>query len=153
VGLAFGTIVAGTLANRIERTGASPLVYKNAVIGLAAFVVILFGAPLFLFSRNLLLAWRRGVLQYSALAGKLGREFESKWLDEGDPGSTLEVPDFSAAIDLYSVVTYTYQMRFVPVDLGSIVTLVIATLVPFVPVLLMGFPLEVVLGEVAKLLF
>jgi hypothetical protein len=152
VGFGFGTVVAGTLANKVAQ-GASPLVCKNAAIALAAFVVTLFGSPLLVFMRNLVSAWRKGILRYGGLADRLGREFEGKWLDETDPGPTLEVPDFSAAVDLYSVVGNAYQMRFVPIDYGSLVLLVIATLSPFVPVLILALPFEVIVDGLANLLF
>ena len=151
VGFGFGTVVAGTLANKVAQ-GASPLVCKNAAIILAAFVVALFGSPLLVFMRNLVSAWRKGILRYGGLADRLGREFESKWLDV-EPGPTLEVPDFSAAVDLYSVVGNAYQMRFVPVDYGSLVLLLIATLSPFVPVLILALPFEVIVDGLANLLF
>jgi hypothetical protein len=151
VGFGFGTVVAGTLANKVAQ-GASPLVCKNAAIILAAFVIALFGSPLLVFMRNLIGAWRKGILRYGGLADRLGREFESKWLDE-EPGPTLEVPDFSAAIDLYSVVANAYQMRFIPIDYGSLVLLLIATLSPFIPVLILALPFEVIVDGLANLLF
>ena len=151
VGFGFGTVVAGTLANKVAQ-GASPLVCKNAAIILAAFVIALFGSPLLVFMKNLVGAWRKGILRYGGLADRLGREFESKWLDQ-EPGPTLEVPDFSAAVDLYSVVGGAYQMRYLPIDYGSLLLLLIATLAPFVPVLLLALPFEVIVDGLADLLF
>jgi hypothetical protein len=152
VGFGFGTVVAGTLANKVAQ-GASPLICKNAAIILAAFVVVLFGSPLLVFMKNLVAAWRKGILRYGGLADRLGREFESKWLDEKEPGATLEVPDFSAAIDLYSVVGNAYQMRYLPIDYGSLILLLIASLAPFVPVLILALPFEVIVDGLANLLF
>jgi hypothetical protein len=151
VGFAFGTIVAGGLANRVARTGATQAMFIDTALVLVALVVLLFTAPLLVFLSKLLHVWRRGVLLYGGLASKLGREFEEKWFGE-NPGPALQVPDFSATIDLYSVVDYVYQMRFVPVDFTSLVVLIVVTLLPLVPVLFMGFPIEV-LAEFAKLLF
>ena len=152
VGFALGTIVAGTLANRISR-GAEVLVCKDAAIGLAVVVVVLFGAPLLVFTHRLLAAWRRGILEYSALADRLGRAFETRWI-EGERGrSMLEAPDFSAAIDLYSVVGNAYRMKVIPVDYESLAALVVATLAPIGPVLLLRLPIEVIFEELAKLAF
>jgi hypothetical protein len=153
VGFAFGAIVAGTLANRVVHGGASLLVCKDAAVGLAIFVVVVFGAPLLVFSHNLVLVWRDGIFRYGALADRLGREFETKWLAQPDAPPTLDTSEFSAAIDLYSVVSNVYQMKLVPVDYGSLISLVIATLAPLAPVLLLRIPLEVVFATLAKLAF
>jgi hypothetical protein len=153
VGFAFGAIVAGALANRIAHNDAPPIICKDAAAGLVMFVVVLFGAPLLAFSRSLLVAWREGVFRYGALADRLGREFEGKWLDSTETPPTLAAPDFSAAIDLYNVVSNVYQMKIIPVDYGSLVSLVVATLAPIGPVLLLSIPLEVILAALAKFAF
>jgi hypothetical protein len=57
----------------------------------------------------------------------------------------LQAPDFSAATDLYSIVANVYQLRLVPVELRSLLIVLWATLVPFVPVLLMAVPLDTLL--------
>ncbi|MET0591862.1 MAG: hypothetical protein ABW133_04130 [Polyangiaceae bacterium] len=152
VGFALGTIVAGTLANRVSG-GAPVLVCKDAAIGLTVVVAVLFGAPLLVFTHRLLAAWRRGILEYSALADRLGRAFETRWITEEKGRPMLEAPDFSAAIDLYSVVGNAYRMKIVPVDYESLAALIVATLAPIGPVLLLRFPIEVILDELAKLAF
>ena len=58
----------------------------------------------------------------------------------------LERPDFSAATDLYQVVDRVHEMRLLPVDLPSVGVLAIATLLPFVPVVLMNMPFDVIVG-------
>ena len=98
-------------------------------------------------------AWRRGIFQYGALADRFGREFEHKWfggskVDE----TTMEVPDFSAATDLYQVVSNVYAMHLVPIDLRSVVLLVAATLLPFLPVVLLAMPMETIFSAFADLL-
>jgi hypothetical protein len=65
----------------------------------------------------------------------------------------VEVADFSATTDLNSIVGNVYQMRFVPLDLNSLVLLIAAMLLPFVPVLLMTVPAGTILNALKKLLF
>jgi hypothetical protein len=67
-------------------------------------------------------------------------------------GDALEAPDFSATTDLYSIVANVYQLRLVPVEVRSLLILLSATLLPFVPVLLMAVPLDTLLQRVAGLL-
>ncbi len=150
----FGVIIAGTLANRVVHEGASPLSFKYAALGLALVVLTLFTSPLLVFAGPLLEQWRRGVLEYGALANRVGHEFESKWLDRqhAPAEDLLNVQAFSATTDLYQVVANVYEMRFVPVDLISVVLLLAATLAPLVPVVLMSAPLDVMLKSLASLL-
>jgi hypothetical protein len=63
----------------------------------------------------------------------------------------LEVSDFSATTDLYQVASNVYAMRVIPIDLRNLVLLMLATLLPFVPVALMGVPLDVVLSKLSGL--
>lgn len=150
---ALGTIVAGTVANGIHHEGHSLAEYYYAIAGVAVFSLVLFCGPLLLFMPKLLQAWRRGVFDYGALASRFGLEFEQKWfrgrrMDQ----DTLEVQDFSAATDLYQVVDNVYGMNLIPVDLKSVLLLVVTTLLPFVPVVLLALPLDTILSTLTGLL-
>lgn len=155
LGLALGAIVAGSVANGVAHRGASPLAFRNSLIVLLVFMIILCSGPLLVFVRKLYRARWGGVLAYGALAHGLGLQFERRWFERSaltseDP---LQAPDFSATTDLYQVVSNVYAMRLLPIDLRAILPLVIATLLPFVPVLLMVVPLETILSNVTQMLF
>jgi hypothetical protein len=154
LGFALGAIVAGYVANHVVHAGIPPTAYLHLVGGLVVGVVILFSGPLLIFSNKLLLTKRRGIFAYGALALGEGQQFERKWLNRVDSidESALEVPDFSATTDLYQVVANVYDMSTVPLDLKDLIPLVIATLLPFVPVALMAVPLDVILQGLANLL-
>jgi hypothetical protein len=154
VALGFGMIVAGAVANGVVTRGKSLIGYRATVLGLVLFVVILFGSPLLVFTTKLAETWRRGVFQYGAIANALGRQFERRWFDTRRvEESALEVQDFSATVDLYQFVAYVYEMRLVPWDLTSLILLVIAALAPFVPVVLIAIPFEVILTKLVSLWF
>jgi len=154
LGFALGAIVAGFVANHVVHAGVPPKAYLHLVGGLGLGVAILFSGPLLIFSGKLLQAKRRGIFEYGALAIGEGQQFERKWLHrvEGIDESALEVPDFSATTDLYQVVSNLYDMGTVPLDMHSVASLVIATLLPFVQVALMAVPLNVLLQGLANLL-
>lgn len=153
LGFTFGVIVAGVIANPVVHGGAAVIDYRYHVAGVAALSVAFFSAPLLVFFGRLLEAWRRGVFEYGALADGIGREFERKWLKREDRAdeSILERPDFSAATDLYQVVDRVHEMRLVPVDFRSLVMLASATLLPFLPVVLLGLPFDEILSGLAGL--
>lgn len=154
VALAIAIIVAGRLANLIlYHNGLRPTDIIAAAVFLSI-VAMLFVAPLAAFSGRLLKEWRRGVAEYGGLAAKVGEDFERKWLgrDVALDQNVLEVSDFSTMTDLNSVVANVYQMRFLPLDLNSLILLVATMLIPFVPILLMAAPTGTILEALKKLL-
>jgi hypothetical protein len=153
--LALGALVAGAAANGIVHEGTPPLAYKHIFLGLVVLVVVLFNGPLLVFTGQLHRQWRRGVCEYGALASGIGQQLERKWFPRQGKigGESLEAPDFSATTDLYSVVANVYEMRLIPIGLKSVLPLVVATLLPFVPLLLMAVPLGTLFEDLAKLLF
>jgi hypothetical protein len=152
LGFAFGTLGAGIVLNQVVHHGASPLTFKYLVIGVVLFVLVLFGAPLLVFWRRLTAEYYRGVFAYGALARLLGAQLEAKWLVElPSDARPLEVQDFSATTDLYSITANVYAMSRIPAQLSSACVLAGATLLPFVPVVLTAVPLEVLLKDIAGL--
>ena len=95
----------------------------------------------------------RGIFAYGKLAGAVGRRFERRWLDRhgalGD--EVLSAPDFSATTDLYQVAANVGAMRLVPFSVRILIPLVVATLLPFLPIVLAILPLKELLNMAAKL--
>ena len=151
---ALGTIAAGSAANRIVHDGAPLNVLTNIAIGLAVLILILFVMPLFVFMDKLREAKRRGVFEYGGLANEVGRQFERKWINRRSriDEEALDVPDFSSTTDLFQIVANVYEMKDIPLRLRSIVHLIVAALLPLVPVLLLVMPLREILEDLAKLL-
>jgi hypothetical protein len=154
VGFALGTIAAGAAANRVLHQGASLESFTMLVIVLTLTVVIVFAGPLLVFVYPLWLAWWRGTFEYGTLARKVGQELESKWLRRGQAvdEAALEAPDFSATTDLYQVTENVYSLRPIPVDFFSLASLVVATLLPFLGIVLLFTPVDVLVRELAGLL-
>jgi hypothetical protein len=151
VALAIGSVGAGSIANSVLRTGVHGYT-DGLVIGvMLVTVLVLFVAPLLVFTESLQNAWRRGIFRYGALAARVGAEFERKWFaaDTKVDEAALEAPDFSATTDLYQVVSNINGMRFVPVDMASLLLLIGSALVPLIPVMLLAIPADR-LAEVLK---
>jgi hypothetical protein len=122
-----------------------------AVVGLTLLVAV---APLVVFTRRLRSEKARGIFHYGELGRQVGLEFEKKWFDQGQrvDRSVLQVEDFSTMTDLYQVVENVSDMRDVPFGLTNLQSLVLAAIVPFVPVALMSVPLHEILEKLAKLI-
>jgi len=152
VALAFGALPAGRFATVHIHDIASPLT-TPFLVGFTLLMALLIGvAPLTAFTPKLLRAWRRGLVEYGGLANALGRQFESKWLNSRRPAEMLDAPDFSATTDLYSVVGNVHAMRIAPVDHGSLLLLLGASVALFVPAMFFSMPAEDVLRELKGLI-
>jgi len=153
VAVALSSAVAGTVAEGVLHRGEPLIQFRYPVAGFVILVLVLFAGPLCFLAFPLLRAQPRGRLQYGALATAVGQEFERRWFVPGSVNAdTLAVQDFSATTDLYSITSNVYRMRLVPLDLRGLVPLAIATVLPFVPVVLVALPFERVLELVGKLL-
>ena len=136
--------------------GAQPLEFKNLVIGLLVFLLILFAGPLTIFFKKLRETKRRGVFEYGALAGAVGTQFEAQWIRQTRivDETSLEVPDFSTTTDLYAVTANVYEMKEVPFSFRDLIGPIgVSALLPFLPLALLAVPLEVILRGLVKLLF
>lgn len=152
VALAVATIIAGRSADIVLAGGQAPkaFILLNAV--LLAMTIVLFIMPLLTFTPTLTRAWRDATFTYGAAAGRVGAAFEDAWL-RSEPSDPLETQAFSATTDFYSIAKNVYEIRVAPVEIRDVLTLVIAILLPFVPVLLLAVPLHVILTEVRGFFF
>ncbi|HET6552230.1 MAG TPA: hypothetical protein VFG49_01720 [Dyella sp.] len=151
---AIGVITAGTFGNEVVHLHLNPMDHMAVPVVTAIVVAVLLVSPPLLFSRVLMLARRRGVFEYGALAARLGAAFEAKWLAQGKTidSSALGEPDFSSTTDLYGVASNVYDMRPALFDPRVAASLVIATLVPFAPIWLTVIPAKVLFSHLIGLL-
>jgi hypothetical protein len=149
---ALSVPIAGTVAQGIVHGGRSLADSKYVIAGIVIVEMVLFIGPLFLLGSALLHARIRGIFQYGALAESLGQQFESRWLSSPSAVSAeaLAAPDFSATTDLYSITANAHAMGLVPLRLAQVVPLVVAILLPFVPVVLVALPINEILSYAAK---
>jgi hypothetical protein len=150
----FGVIAAGASANQLFYRGATQDDIQVIVAGLIVIVLLLFVGPLLIFIVKLHAKKVEGIYSYGALADDVGRQFEEKWFRNYEEfrSGALEAPDFSATTDLYQVVANVHDMKLFPFELRAVVSLVVAALLPFVPVVLMMMPVKAIVTELARLL-
>jgi hypothetical protein len=155
LGFVLGVLGTGTILNQVLHHEATPQQFAALIVGVVVFVLVICAGPLFVFAPRLYREQRRGMFAYGALAVRVGEQLESKWLSDRQPidASSLEVPDFSATTDLYSIASNVYGMRVVPLEIKSLVLLVVATLLPFIPLALLIAPFDVIIRKLASLIF
>jgi len=149
--VAHGAMLAGPLANRIFFLGATLPQYKAEIALIVVFMLCLVFGPLLVFAPQLSHAKRTGLREYGTLAERYVREFDTKWLRGGAPGDEPLVGsgDIQSLADLGNSYEVVRTMIIAPITKQAVIRLVVATLVPIVPLMLTMMPLE----ELLKKLF
>ncbi len=152
--IALGTAIAGTLANLVVYDNRTPHALTPVVAITALLILLLAAGPLLAFVRPLRQAKDDAELTYGALATAIGTKLEARWLPRAHDLETnaLEVPDFSATTDLFSVVAGVRDMRPMPIELKDFVPLLAGTILPFLPIILRQVSFADVLTVAKRLL-
>ena len=153
--LVHGGLLAGAIANRIFYLGVGLPQFKIEIAVVVAFLLCLVFGPLLLFAPQLAEAKRTGIREYGTLAERYVRQFDVKWLRGGAPADEPLVGsgDIQSLADLSNSFEVVRTMGIAPVTKQAIVQLVVATLVPVVPLALTMMPLEELLKKLIGVVF
>jgi hypothetical protein len=154
LGFACSSIVAGGIATRMIVDGTSAQSYYHYIAIVVLLLVLLFVAPLGIFTPVLRRAQGTAVFEYGALAKNVGSQFELRWIPRRNniTANDLEAPDFSATIDLYSVVANAHSIGYLPLSLRTVQELLVISALPFVPLILTAVPVTTIFHNIVKLL-
>ncbi len=149
--VAHGAMLAGPIANRIFYLGAALPDFKIEVVVLVVFLLCLVLSPLLVFAPQLAYAKRTGIRDYGTLAERYVREFDAKWLRGGASADEPLVGsgDIQSLADLANSFEVVKTMQIAPITKDALLRLIVATVVPIVPLLLTMMSLE----ELLKKLF
>ncbi|MDD1649999.1 MAG: hypothetical protein LUO80_06350, partial [Methylococcaceae bacterium] len=147
---AFSAAAAGAVADYVVTEGAPISELKGFIAGAALFILFLHLAPLGFFCGSLFRAKDEALLRYEGLAERFWQAFERKWLHSAPsmpaPDRIAE-PDFSALSDLGALVKTVREMKTIPITKEGLMPLIVAIIVPFLPVATMAVPLrELLIG-------
>jgi hypothetical protein len=153
--VAHGALLAGMIANRIFYLGAALPDFKAEIAVLVVFLLGVVFGPLLVFAPRLAQTKRTGNREYGALAERYVREFDAKWLRGGAPADEALVGsgDIQSLADLGNSFEVVQTMRLAPVTNQAILQLVVAILVPLLPLALTMMSLEDLLKRLIGILF
>jgi hypothetical protein len=140
--LALSAIQSASFAEEISLGSMTfEAIYPSLV--LTVFVdAVLFVGPLFLFSPSLWACKIKGLGDYGALASHYVNSFDIKWLRTADPGEPLlGTADLQSLADLSNSVNVVRNMRLAPVSGKLWAQILIAALLPMLPLLLLKYPI------------
>lgn len=153
--LAQGALVAGVLADRIFFTGAKLPQFKPEIIALVIVSVLIVVGPLLVFAPRLAQLKRLALREYGILAQRYTREFDEKWIRGGAPSgeSILGSADIQSLADLSNSFEIIREMRSIPFTPRALVRLLIAAVIPILPLVLTMIPAEELLKRLTKIIF
>ena len=148
---AFSLSSMGVLANDILY-GKEPL--KSFLPAIATYVVvslIALVAPLAVFSGTLFRMKHEGLAEYGALATAYTGMFHKKWIqDKCRPQEELlGTGDLQSLADLGNSYAFIQKVKALPIDPMTLLHLIVASLLPVIPLVLTVMPLK----DLLKLLF
>jgi hypothetical protein len=116
--------------------------------------VVTIVGPLTVFAGVLLQTKRTGLHQYGTLATAYTGSFHQKWIKDQNPQREplLGSSDIQSLADLGNSYGYVEKMKPLPVDLRTLLHLVVASLLPLTPLLLTVMPLKDIVKLVLKAL-
>jgi hypothetical protein len=151
---AQGALVAGQIANRIFYNGRSLLSFKLTIVGFVCFFLAVILAPLLVFTPQLDRAQREGNAKYGAFASEYVMDFDQKWMQRKESDEQmLGSGDIQSLADLGNSFAVVREMRVIPFATGDVLRLLVAAVVPMVPLLLTIMPLDQLVTEAIKFIF
>lgn len=147
--LAHSVLLAGMIFNRIWNAGASPAQFKVEIVSIMVFLIILPLSPLMFFMFSLIKTKRNGTFEYATVANRYVNIFRKKWIDSESKNdeSLLGTPDIQSLADLTNSFTVSAQMRIVPFGRGSIISIVILTALPLLPLIFTIMPFDKIIAQ------
>jgi hypothetical protein len=152
--LAVSAVLSGSLAGEILFRGSSLVDLKYHVIVFVVLVIIILHAPLLAFIGRLGRCRFRALLDFGTLIGCHDRAFDEKWVKPRDTNreSLLGSPDVSSLADIAMAFEHVERMRLIPWDKKALMVLVMAAVIPMIPLLGTAIPFTEILSKLGELM-
>ena len=144
--------IVGAVANDVVYDKVPLQNFTAAIVSYVIFAVLIIVVPLVVFAKRLLRTKYIGLHQYGTLATAYTGLFHKKWIrnDNPDDEPLLGTADIQSLADLGNSYSMVEKMKPLPIDLLTLLHLVVAGLLPMVPLLLAVMPLKDLLKLVLK---
>jgi hypothetical protein len=150
---AGGAVLSGIFCAEVIFEKVPIETLKIPIISMVVLIVILFEGPLLFFAPRLRKIKRKGLLDYGALATEYTRQFHDKWVNGNRPQDEPLVgsSDIQSLADLGNSFEIVHRMRIVPFDGRATIMLVLAFLIPMLPLLMTVMPMDEIVKTLLKL--
>ena len=151
---AGGVVVAGQVVNAIAYEGATLSSVQFIMLAYALLAMTFLVVPLLVVAPVLFKVKKKACLEFGALVTHHDQLFDAKWIrgQRSPEDVILGNADASSLADLGAAFTVVKQMRIVPIDKPTLISLTVAAGLPMVPVGLFATPANELIGAVLKML-
>src|SRR5260221_1945498 len=143
--MAVSAVFSAGFADQILHRGESLDSLKYHVVAFVAGALILVHVPLLAFARQLSRCRFQGLLEFGALVWRHDTAFDEKWI-KNKPGPNQQSILGSADVQSLAAIAACYEhvdrMWLAPFDTKSFAVLVLAALLPMIPLLGTAIPLQ-----------
>jgi len=153
--MAISGVFSAAFADEILHRGESIATLKYHVIVFAVATLIILHAPLLSFSGQLARCRFKGLLEFGKFVWLHDKAFDDKWIkNPPDPTgkSLLGSADIQSLADAATPYEHVDRMWLMPFDVKAFAVLVLATLIPMVPLLGTAIPLQEIFLKLGELL-
>jgi len=149
--LAHGTMVAGMIANRIFYAGAALPDFTVEIAVVVFFLMCLVFGPFLVLAPQLVAVKRTGLREYGLLAERYVREFDARWLRGAAPAGERLIgsAEIQSLADMANSFDVVKTMRAAPITRDAVLSLIVATLLPILPLALTMMSLGELLKKLA----
>lgn len=144
--------IAGEIGGRVFQDAIKIDRFIPDIIGFPILFTLLVAAPLSFFSSALVRTGFHGALEYGELASRYVDQFRQTWMANRKPPSEplLGSADIQSLADLANSFAVVRGIQVLPVGFRSVLALVAATALPFLPLALSVLPLPELLRRVVE---
>jgi hypothetical protein len=154
--LAVSAVLSGSLAREIIHGGSSLADVKYHVIIFVMIMMVVLHAPLFVYTGRLARCRFRGLLDFGNLIWAHDHEFDEKWVrnlgKKAEGESLLGSHDVASLGAISRAFDHIDEMRLIPFDKKASLVLVLAAVLPMVPLLGTSIPLAEILKTMGEFL-
>jgi hypothetical protein len=152
--MAISAVLSGGFAYEIFHRGSSLNALKYHLIVFVVLAIVIVHIPLVAFIDRLARCRFRGLLDFGILIGAHDRAFDEKWLKPRGPERErlLGSPDIASVADAAVIYKHIEEMQLIPFDKKAVIVLLVATLIPMIPLLGTVIGLTEILSMLAKFL-
>jgi hypothetical protein len=152
--LVHGVVLSGLIADRIFHLNAILTDFKIEISVIVCLVWIILLLPLLFFTGQLAHSKRKGILKYGQLSSRYVRDFDKKWLRDGNDSKEelIGSADIQSLADLANSYEVVRKMQMTPITKETLITLGAMTLLPVLPLALTLMPLEELAKKIIEIL-
>ena len=152
---AFAVVASAGFATEIFHRGESLDSLKYHLIIYIALITLVVHFPVLPFAVRVARCRFYGLLEFSALVWRHDRAFDKKWIHQPQSENhetLLGTSDVQSLADFGTGYEHVYDMRIIPLDTKAVMVVVLASVIPMLPLIGTVIPLQEILTKLGEVL-